>query len=193
MKKTCNELKRRRIQSSIAACGTSLPLVPSCRSLLSENCSSEEMLCNSARSKPLSAEVGEETDRPHGVAFGTVAIREYERQIDIDADVPIGLMIGWDYTELQPIGIDSMPCKDCCYQVAEKTTELKRADILFETGFTREELKLAFEAHYFGVGKKNRAEGKSIFQRIKKEGKDARKKISMGSRNFLFRSSGSKA
>jgi len=101
------------------------------------------------------------------VSFGTVTIREYERKLldttdceysNVNGNVNLGLAIGWEYIELQPIDVHSIPTK-VYFAEAELTTEVERAKILLATGaYTKQELRSALELKHrrSGSGGNNR-------------------------------------
>jgi len=71
------------------------------------------------------------------VRFDTVAVRKYERIIDVEnSDIDLGLAIGWRYEELEPVSLDSI-------QIAEATDPVQRARIFRTWGYTEEELQNA--------------------------------------------------
>jgi len=89
------------------------------------------------------------------VSFGTVTVREYERKLldttdceysNVNGNVNLGLAIGWEYMELEPIDVHSIPTK-IYFAEAELTTEVERAKILLATGaYTKQELRSALES-----------------------------------------------
>ena len=88
------------------------------------------------------------------VSFGTVTVREYERKLldatdceysIVSGNVNLGLAIGWEYVEFEPIDVHSIPTKTFFVE-AELTTEVERAKLLLATGaYTKQELRSALE------------------------------------------------
>eukprot|EP00536_Pseudo-nitzschia_multiseries_P005811 jgi/Psemu1/13643/gm1.13643_g len=154
-----------------AACNTSSTMSSSCTELdLSDcdRCGNCGFCSNDGRSST--------------VCFGTVTIREYERKIDVVGGMDLGLAIGWNYVELEPVPLDSIEAKDS-YGPAELKDEVQRAYILMATGYTRGELR---EALNFKLQRNRRGseDTKVAFSKILRKPAKMMKMISGGARRF---------
>jgi hypothetical protein len=79
------------------------------------------------------------------VSFGTVTLREYEREIDKQADVDLGLTIGWKFHEHSPMDVNEF---SPAYREIEPTSEGERASILLENGFSKRQLRSAIRQRH---------------------------------------------
>ena len=87
------------------------------------------------------------------VTFGTVTIREYERQLDSNTDVDLGLSIGWKFRQHGPVDVDMYEDPeedDGCHRDAFYTSEEERARILLASGYSKGQLRKAFRRKYDG-------------------------------------------
>lgn len=84
------------------------------------------------------------TSSSNSVSWGNVSRRVYEREIDYQADIDLGLTIGWKFNELSPVDLNSFTQEDE-YREAEIMSEGERAQILLENGFSRRQLRSAIK------------------------------------------------
>jgi hypothetical protein len=84
------------------------------------------------------------------VSFGTVTLREYERKLNVQADVDLGLTIGWKFLQHPPIDVDSFTRDraDQKYRGAESTSEGERAKLLLESGYSKRRLRSAIRRRH---------------------------------------------
>jgi hypothetical protein len=135
------------------------------------------------------------------VTFGTVTIREYERQLDnCNTDVDLGLSIGWKFRQHGPIDVDTYNKYSSnkqddgeSYREAIYTSEEDRARILLACGYSRRALRTAWVRKYDGdedsvempyairslpgrmmysISKKNRSKKQKILQKFAEEQKE---------------------
>mmetsp|Transcript_19873 Transcript_19873/g.35848 ORF Transcript_19873/g.35848 Transcript_19873/m.35848 type:complete len:180 (+) Transcript_19873:228-767(+) len=89
--------------------------------------------------------------RSVSVSFGTVTLREYERKLDQNVDVDLGLTLGWRFSEHEPVDIDSLtPERD--YREAGSTSEGERAQILLANGYSKRQLRSALRRKHREMG-----------------------------------------
>jgi hypothetical protein len=102
------------------------------------------------------------------VSFGTAQVREYERILDIDPDLPMKLSLGWDYTDRKSISIDEYKNKSIRSNrknnkkrsTSKRTSIEERFNILFlQYGFSLESLR---EAESIRLQKQEEVEMKNI-------------------------------
>jgi hypothetical protein len=136
------------------------------------------------------------------VTFGTVTIREYERQLDnCNTDVDLGLSIGWKFRQHGPIDVDTYNKYSSnkqddgeSYREVVYTSEEDRARILLACGYSRRALRTAWLRKYDGdedsvempyairslpdrmmysISKKIRSKKQKILQKFAEEQKEA--------------------
>ena len=92
------------------------------------------------------------TNSVNSVSFGTVTMREYERQIDNLADVDLGLTLGWNFQEHSPKTVDEFSSSSDNHhqqrRYMEPTSEGERADILLENGYSKRQLRSAIQRRH---------------------------------------------
>jgi len=109
------------------------------------------------------------TNTSSRVRFDTVAIRKYERLLDVgNSDIDLGLTIGWRYEELEPVSLNSIEPKDS-HEIAEKNPR-QRASIFLAWGYTIEELQNAINARceQQNARAKKRVPLKNMMEKMKK-------------------------
>jgi hypothetical protein len=84
----------------------------------------------------------------HVVSFGTVTLREYERKLNVQADVDLGLTIGWKFLQHPPIDVDSFTRNEDEYREAESTSEGDRAQLLLNSGYSKRRLRSAMRRRH---------------------------------------------
>lgn len=95
------------------------------------------------------------------IRFGNVNIREYERKLDPNADVDLGLTLGWRYNEHQPQHLDKVHKDDNNHNTDNREflygetttnpmTEMERAEILLASGYSKRQLRSALHKQHEG-------------------------------------------
>lgn len=83
-----------------------------------------------------------------GVSFSTVTLREYERKLNVQADVDLGLTIGWKFFQHSPMDVDSFTRNEDEYREAKLTSEGERAELLLESGYSKRRLRSAMRRRH---------------------------------------------
>ena len=81
----------------------------------------------------------------NSVSFGTVTMREFEREIAPESDVSLGLTIGWKFHEHTPMPVDEVRSS---YREIEPKSEGERVNILLDSGFTKRQLRSAIRERH---------------------------------------------
>ena len=81
----------------------------------------------------------------NSVSFGTIHMREYEREILPESDVDLGLTLGWQFQEHAPIQVDEVASR---HHDIEPKSEGERVNILLESGFSKRQLRSAIKERH---------------------------------------------